>query len=258
LNHALIKPEATSSTERQRGVDRILDIFEELLRSRRPVRVGELARRLAAPRSTLYTLVNRLVAAELLEVTDDDGSVYFGRAMHLYGVAYSETNPLQRRAREVLDELAAKTEVTAQLCTLRGNKYVVLDSRSGRGLFRITTDVGVSVPLPWTASGRLLLDHLSPEQISALIPPEDYQLPDGRRVDPHKFLDDVAQARNEGFCVTAGLSDHFACCLAAPIRDNVGNSRATLCFVAPLETAEDRRRELIALLLEGASRLSPI
>ncbi len=62
LNSPVPRKSAAPSGDRQSGVDRVIDIFEELLRSRAPVRVGELARRLGAPRSTLYNLVNRLVA----------------------------------------------------------------------------------------------------------------------------------------------------------------------------------------------------
>jgi DNA-binding IclR family transcriptional regulator len=257
LNQPLPKTSvAPPPNDRQPGVDRVLDIFEELLRTRRPVKIGDLARRLGAPRSTLYNLVNRLVAVELLELVDGGGSVYFGRAMHLYGAAYAEANPLQRRARSALDELAAKADATAQLCALKHDKYVVLDSRSGHGLFRITTDIGIPVPLPWTASGRLLLDHLSPDEILTLIPPEDYRLPDGRIVDPHQFLEDVARARTNGYCITTGLSDHFACCLAAPIRDAKRRAVATLCFVTSVETSDARRRDLMNDLLTAAAGLS--
>lgn len=244
------------STDRQSGVDRVVDILEELLRSRTPVRVGDLARRLGAPRSTIYNLVNRLVATDLLEVMDEDGAVFFGRAMQLYGTAYAEMNPLQRRAGEVLDRLAAEVDATAQLCALRGNKYVVLDSRSGRGLFRITTDVGVPVPLPWTASGRLLLGHMSPAEIRALIPPDDYRLPDGRMLESEQFLADVARARDDGHCVTLGLSDRFTCCLAAPIRDARERTVATLCFVTPADWPEGHRRSLLDRLLDASRQLS--
>lgn len=256
LNRASPETAASRSTDRQSGVDRVVKILEELLRSRAPVRVGDLARRLGAPRSTLYNLVHRLVAAELLEVAGEDGAVFFGRAMQLYGTAYGETKPLQRRAGDVLDRLAVAVDATAQLCALRGDKYVVLDSRSGGSLFRIATDIGVPVPLPWTASGRLLLGHLTPDEVVALIPPEDYRLPDGRVLGVDAFLQDVARARDEGHCVTAGLSDRFTCCLAAPIHDARGRTVATLCFVIPADRPLDHRQDLLGRLREAARRLS--
>ena len=38
------------------------------------------------------------------------------------------------------------------------------------GVFKITTDIGVEVPIPWTASGRLLLDHMSAGDILQFVP----------------------------------------------------------------------------------------
>ena len=150
----------TSPAERQNGIDRTIDLLEALLHLREPSKLSDLAKQMGAPRSTVYAIANRLIEADLLESVGEGGQVYFGKAVHLYGRAYAEANPLHRRCREALDRLATQHSATAQLCALRGRKYVVVDTRDGSGLFRITTDVGIEVPLPWTASGRLLLDHI--------------------------------------------------------------------------------------------------
>jgi DNA-binding IclR family transcriptional regulator len=247
---------AAVPAERQNGIDRAIELLDTLLRLHAPTKIGEIARTMGAPRSTIYAIVNRLVEADILESVGDDGYVYFGKALHLYGRAYAEANPLHRRCREMLDKLAAEESATAQLCALRGHKYVVVDTRDGSGLFRITTDVGVEVPLPWTASGRLLLDHMEPEKIRAFIPGEDYRLPDGRRLDVDEFIRDVARAREEGRCETTALSDPFTTCLAAPIRDRRGVAIATLCFVIPADSARGRKRALLDRLVEAANELS--
>ena len=156
--------------ERQNGIDRAVEILDALLRLQAPAKVGDLAKRIGAPRSTLYSIVNRLTEAGILEAAGDEGQIYFGQAVHLYGRAYADANPLHRRCREALDRLAAQTNATAQLCALRGNKYVVVDVRDGSGVFKITTDIGVEVPIPWTASGRLLLDHMSAGDILRFVP----------------------------------------------------------------------------------------
>ncbi|WP_448147703.1 IclR family transcriptional regulator [Labrys miyagiensis] len=250
------KPSPATLTDRQRGIDRVIDVLEALLRLRQPTKVGDLARKIGAPRSTLYAIVNRLVEAEMLEPVGEDGYIYFGKAMHLYGRAYAEANPLHRRCRAVLDRLAAETSATAQLCALRGHKYVVVDSSDGSGLFRITTDIGVEVPLPWTASGRLLLDHMSAGEVRAFVPPDDYKLPDGRLLDPEEFVAGVAQARREGRCMTTSLSDRFTSCLAAPIRDRRGVAVATICLVVPADTAESRKSELLDRIVASGLDLS--
>jgi DNA-binding IclR family transcriptional regulator len=245
-----------SVRERQNGIDRAVEVLDALLRLREPTGIGELARKIGAPRSTLYAVVGRLVDAGILETTGEDGRIYFGQSAWLYGRAYADANPLHRRCRDALDRLASEAHATAQLCALRGNKYVVVDVRDGAGLFKITTDIGVEVPLPWTASGRLLLDHLTPAEILGFVPEPDFRLPDGRTVEPAAFVAEVAHARTEGSCMTNGLSDRFTCCLAAPIRDRRGVAVATLCFVVPIDTAEDRKRALLDMLVAEATGLS--
>jgi DNA-binding IclR family transcriptional regulator len=242
--------------ERQNGIDRVVELLETLLRLHAPTKIGEIARQMGAPRSTVYAIANRLIQSDILENVGEDGYVYFGKALHLYGRAYADANPLHRRCREMLDKLAQETSATAQLCALRGNKYVVVDTRDGSGLFRISTDVGVEVPLPWTASGRLLLDHMSAEKISAFIPAQDFRLPDGRIIDVEDFIQQVVRAHQEGKCETSALSDPYTSCLAAPIRDRKGVAIATICFVIPADSSEARKHELLDRLVEAAGELS--
>ncbi len=252
VNRRSTKP----ARERQNGIDRAIEILDALLRTHTPTKIGDLAKQIGAPRSTLYSIANRLIEAGILEQAGDEGTVYFGQAAHLYGRAYADANPLHRRCREALDRLALQTAATAQLCALRGNKYVVVDTRDGSGVFRITTDIGVEVPIPWTASGRLLLDHMSAAEILGFIPEEDFKLPDGRVVEASTFVADIARARAEGSCMTNGLSDRFTCCLAAPIRDRRGIAVATLCFIVPVDSAAERKRELLDRLVDAARELS--
>ncbi len=250
------RPGSKRARERQNGIDRVIEILDALLRTHTPTKIGDLAKQIGAPRSTLYSITNRLIDAGILEAVGDEGTVYFGQAAHLYGRAYADANPLHRRCREALDRLAMQTNATAQLCALRGNKYVVVDTRDGSGVFRITTDIGVEVPIPWTASGRLLLDHLSAAEILDFIPEEDFKLPDGRVVEANTFVADIAKARAEGGCITNGLSDRFTCCLAAPIRDRRGIAVATLCFIVPIDSAPELKRQLLDRLIESAQELS--
>ncbi|WP_018181371.1 IclR family transcriptional regulator [Kaistia granuli] len=254
-NEARQEAATSAGGERKRGIDRVIILLEALLRQRAPMRVGDIARLIGAPRSTTYEIVNRLLEADMLETVGADGHVYFGRAMHLFGWAYSHHNAHYPRIVETLDRLAADSGETAQLCGLRGNKYVVLDCRDSTGPFRISSQVGVEVPIPWTASGRLLLTHMSDEAVRAFVPAEDYRLPDGRVIPQEEFLADIALARRQGYSESAALADRFTWCLAAPIRDGRGSVTLTLCFVLPVDTPEPRRIELLAMLRERTASL---
>jgi DNA-binding IclR family transcriptional regulator len=64
---ATIQLLAPATGDRQRGIDRLIALLDALMRLRTPTRAGDLVREIGAPRSTVYEIVNRLLAADILE-----------------------------------------------------------------------------------------------------------------------------------------------------------------------------------------------
>lgn len=260
-NGVTVEKKASAKAEekangRARGIDRVIALMEHLHRRRTPTRIADIARDTGTPRSTVYEIVNTLVEARWLEMRDDDGTVFFGPAMHYYGSDYLDSVDLIRKARGEVTHLAETVGETAQFCTLEGDKYLVVLNEPGRRMFRISSEIGIKVPIPWTASGRLLVDHLGPEEIFGFIPDEDFVLPDGRRIERDEFLRDIAQAKDQGFVRTTALVDRFTTCMAAPVRDASRRCVATICFVIPADTGETEQRAMIDALLASAEKLS--
>ncbi|OBQ78966.1 IclR family transcriptional regulator [Mesorhizobium sp. WSM3873] len=248
--------EERPANSREKGLNRALHILEFLHARQRAIGIGELAKGLNAPRSTTYTLVRELVGAGLLEMAGDGNRVYFGKKLYLYGMAYMRGNDLLRRGRQEVDTLSRETGETSELCMLQSGRYTIVHSSPGTRPFRISSATGLQIPLPWTASGRLLLAGLERSRIEAMISPDDLVLPDGRKIELDDFIDDIAKARVTGYCVTSGLVDAYTKCLAAPVFSAPGKIEATMCLVVPIDTSEDRTGELVALLRDRAARLS--
>lgn len=245
------------STGRARGIDRVIALMDHLHSRRAPTRIADIARDTGTPRSTMYELVNTLVEARWLELRDGDGTVYFGPAMHYYGSDYLDSVDLIRKARVEVAHIAETVGETAQFCTLDGDKYLVVLNEPGRRMFRISSEIGIKVPIPWTASGRLLVDHMDADEIRRFIPSDDFVLPDGRRIAEDEFLEDIGRARSQGYVRTTALVDRFTTCLAAPVRDPAGRCIATICFVVPADTTEEAQQVMIDTLKASAERLSP-
>jgi DNA-binding IclR family transcriptional regulator len=241
---------------RSRGIDRVLHILEHLYREGKPLRPSEIAAGIGAPKSTVYEIVHRLTEARLLEAFDQSGRVFLGRRLHHYGSAYLETFDLGREARPFLAALSEETHETSQLCVLDGNKYAVALVQEGLRHFRIRSDIGARIPLPWTASGRLLLGGLSDEEILRFIPSEDFVLPNGKRLFPDVFLRQVEQARVDGFYGCDSVVDSFTRSLAAPVLAERGRCVATLCLIVPREDDRAWHNSLVATLMNYARQLS--
>lgn len=247
---------ASADSGRERGIDRVLKLFAYLQGAGRPVRQADLPKALGAPRSTVYELVKALGQSGLLEVTGDDNKVYFGRAMYLYGISYFRENDLVRRGSAEVDALSTLTGESSELCMLNRNMQAIVHSHSGSRPMRISSEVGAQIPLPWTASGRLLLSHLSRNDIRQLVRPDDLVLPDGRAVDIEAFIDDCHASRGREVVITRGLINSFAQCLAAPVLGVNGEVQATICLVLPIDVTDDQRSALQAHLITSSRKLS--
>jgi DNA-binding IclR family transcriptional regulator len=237
-------------------LDRAFDILDHLRERRSPARPNEIAVALSAPRSTVYELISLLIEAGMLEQTDGEGRVFLGRKLYFLGLAYEANFDLTRECRAYLDRLAIETRETAQLCMLDGNKYTVAMMREGARPFRISSDVGEPIPIPWTASGRLLVSDMTDEEILAFIPTEDFVLPTGAMLNPRTFLTEVRQATKAGFFSFDTLADNFTRCFAAAVQDQSGRCVATLCLIAPRDDAKQNFEMYKAKLLEAAADLS--
>lgn len=244
------------SGSREKGLNRVLHILEFLHTTQRAVGIGDLAKGVNAPRSTTYTLVRELVDAGLLEMAGDGNRVYFGKKLYLYGMDYVRGNDLLRRGRQEVDNLSRETGETSELCMLQSGRYTIVHSSPGTRPFRISSATGLQIPLPWTASGRLLLAGFERTAIEDMVSEDDLVLPDGRRLRLDDFIADIATAKATGHCITSGLVDAYTKCLAAPVFSAPGKVEATMCLVVPIDTSEAKTGELIALLRSRAARLS--
>jgi DNA-binding IclR family transcriptional regulator len=244
------------SGRRMRGLDRAVEILDYLRRRRRPARPNEIAVGLSAPKSTTYELINLLLKAGMVEYADKEGRVFLGRKLYFLGLAYETQFDLTRECKSYLDHLAQETHETSQLCMLDGNKYTVAMMREGVRPFRISSDVGERIPITWTASGRLLLSHMSDAEILGFIPEGDYILPNGSRLPPEKFLADVARARATKFFSFDSQADNFTHCFAAPVYQNGTTCVATLCLIAPRGDATRNYERYREALIASARELS--
>jgi DNA-binding IclR family transcriptional regulator len=241
---------------RRRGIERIVEILECLYARGEPLRPNQIASVVGAPRSTVYEIVGQLRQAGLLETFDGEGKVFLGRRLHYLGMAYVKNFDLMREADQALRQLTSRTNQTSQLCMIDGRRHIVALMRLGGPHFRVSSDIGQLLPLPWTASGPLLVSHMSDAEIQRFVPEDDFALPEGERLDPKVFLQKVRRARECGLSRNNAVVDTFTHCMAAPVVNGDGKCVATLCIVVARVEAERRGDELAAALVEVAGELS--
>ncbi|WP_341487833.1 IclR family transcriptional regulator [Pararhizobium sp. A13] len=243
-------------SRRTRGLDRAFEILEFLRTKRQPMRPNEIAVEIGAPRSSVYELINLLLRHGMLDYQGGDGRVFLGRKLYFLGTAYADQFDLMRESEDLLSRLAEETRETAQMCLLEGNKYTVAMMREGVRAFRISSNIGELVPIPWTASGRLLVAHLTDAEIVDFIPADDFIVPSGKRLDPARFIAEVRQATIDGYFTFNSEVETFTHCFAVPVHQADGQCVATLCLVTPKEDGLRNRQAYLDSLLAAAHELS--
>lgn len=242
-------------SKRARGLDRAFEILEFLRLRQGPAKPNEIAAQIGAPRSSVYELVNLLLRNGIVEYAGGEGRIYLGRKLYFLGAAYENHFDFMRECDRILEHLAAETRETSQFCMLDGNKYAVMRMREGARPFRISADVGRPVPIPWTASGRLLVGHMSDAEILDFIPKDDFHLPNGEWLEPEKFIAEVRGATEAGEFTFNSIVDSFTHCFAVPVKDMDGKAIATLCLVAPRDDGLKHRQSYLDSLKRAASQL---
>ncbi|UVK49539.1 IclR family transcriptional regulator (plasmid) [Mesorhizobium sp. AR07] len=241
---------------RARGLDRAFEILDFLRQKRQPMRPNEIAQAIRAPRSSVYELVNLMMRQGMLEYRGDDGRVFLGRKLYFLGMAYAEQFDLMRECDKLLTKIAEETRETAQMCLLEGNKYTVAQMKEGIRPFRISSNVGDQVPIPWTASGRLLVSHMSDAEIVDFIPKEDFRMPDGQWLDPAYFIGQVREAARVGYFTFNSTVETFTHCFAVPVYQADRICVATLCLVTPKEDGLRNHASYLRSLQDAAADLS--
>lgn len=226
-----------ATKNRTRGLERAVAIVDFLHACKKPKRPIDIAAGMNAPKSSIYELIGILVSVGVLERVDGEGRVYLGRKLHYWGLGYLDNFDLTRLAQPMLEDITERTRETSQLCMLDGDKYTVVLMNEGNRQFRISADVGEKLPIPWTASGRLLLGHMSEAEIIDFVPDDDFILPDGTRLDKQEYALSVHEAHRNRFFSFDSLADNYTHCFATPIYDNHSICVGTLCLVAPKQDA---------------------
>ena len=141
-------------------IARAAAVLRALKDSQTGLSLGQIADRVALPRSTVQRIVAALIDERLLVATRAAG-VRLGPELQALAEA-ARTNTVDL-CRPHLTALMAATGETVDLSALRGGQMVFLDQVQGSHRLRAVSSVGEHFPLTTTANGRAALSIL-PEQ----------------------------------------------------------------------------------------------
>ncbi|CDM62881.1 MULTISPECIES: IclR family transcriptional regulator [Rhizobium] len=215
------------------GIDRALQVIDYLYETGLPAGAYAIAKAVRAPLSTIYVIIDDLVEKNML-ARNSDGSIWLGSRLYHYGLAYARSLDFMSVATHEMHDLCRQVGETVQVCGRDGDYMLVLAMADGPSHFQVASRVGTRVPLNWTASGRLLVGHLTESERIELFKRCARTSPTGRALIDARTLSDAAgKAFAQRLSIQVAESDYAVACIASPVCDRDGQCVATISIVLP-------------------------
>ncbi|MFJ8156007.1 IclR family transcriptional regulator [Streptomyces sp. NPDC094468] len=243
----------TAGVREVKSAARTVELLEFLAaRGDRPARLQELADELGVPRSSMYALLQTLVARGWVR-TDTTGSLYgVGIRTLLTGTTYLDSDPRVRLVRPYLDEASQKLGETVHLARLDGRDVVYLATRESHEYLRTISRVGRRLPAHAAALGKALLAELPGEDL----PEGPYEaLTPRTRTTREALAADLAEVRARGHAIdreeaVTGITGFgFALRYDTPAQDAVS------CSVPVTRLTPEHEDRIVAVMREVRARI---
>ena len=140
-------------------IARAAEVLRALERTDQGLSLGQLAKQLELPKSTVQRIVAALDRENFVVAATPQAGVRLGPALVRMG--RSAHCGLVDIARPFLEDLAQRTGETVDLAVLKGSEAIFMDHIEGRHRLRAVSATGVSFPLHCSANGKAILAALS-------------------------------------------------------------------------------------------------
>jgi DNA-binding IclR family transcriptional regulator len=236
-----------------KSADRTLDVLEALAAAPEKPTLGELARNLGIPKSSLHGVLRTLQARGWVRV--DETGTRFGlglRALRV-GAAVVETDDAVSLLSPVLDDLAGKFGETVHLGRLDGAEIVYLAKRESVHPLRLFSAIGRRLPAHATALGKALLAQRPDKELATTLPTPLLRLTSHTLTDPTALMADLAAIRSAGYAVDREENSEGIICVAVAVPQRAGAVPVDAISVSvPMSRHSSELQERIAAALLSA------
>ncbi|TAM31850.1 MAG: IclR family transcriptional regulator [Rhodanobacter sp.] len=246
-----------STTERPapaavKSADRAVVLLETLASSDHTLTLTELQQTLDVPKSSLYMLLQTLVARGWLSCDTRLGTYGVGVRALLVGTSYLDHDRVVQVASRAINELRAQINETVHLARLDGSDVVYLASRESEHHLRVISRVGRRVAAYATSLGKALLATRSNNEVDALLPTTLAPLTPNTVCDKrllHKQLDEF---RKLGYAYEREENTPGLCCFAVALPNSTPAFDAISCSVPSARITKEHENEIVSGLFDAA------
>ena len=224
----------------------ILDLFA---RSRRPLGISEIANRLNYHKSTVFNIVYTLSNLGILE-NGYQNKFTLGTQLYVLGKAAGRESELIHTVRPYLEEITEKTKLTAFLGILSKGRVVIVDKVDSPYGIRVSSEVGLSIPLLAGATGKVFLSQMSDDEVYRVLSQREMKKYTASTCsDTTEFKQMIKEARERGVAIDKEEYIEGIRAIAIPLRISRGKLLAAIWVVGLNSQLTDDLIPVYSLLL---------
>jgi len=213
---------------------RACGMLKRLSGDRGAFKLSELAGLLHLDRSTAYRILLSLEKCGMVERNDKTGEYSLGLGAFEIGSAYLRRVDLVEAAKPIMADLAQRVQETVHLAVLSETEILYLDKVDSPRSVGVISKLGQRGPVYCTALGKVLLANLPPQDRVRILGQIRFQAFTSRTLTSQKKLArELSQVRKQGYALDCREIEEDVECIAAPVRDHLGNVVAALSVSGP-------------------------
>jgi DNA-binding IclR family transcriptional regulator len=236
-------------------IERMMDVLGQIERRPNGATIRELTAQLSLPRTTVYRILNTLHEHDMVR-RDDAGAYHLGRrllALAAHVVAGVSDIDLASLAQPFLDKLSADLGEGTKLSAIDHEGILVIAVSQGRREYALTVAPGQRMPIHAGAASKLLLAHLSADELAIWLAKPLIAYTAKSITDPKKLAAELARIKRAGWAQDRGENAPSIHAFAAPVFDRSGRMVAAVS-VPFLAGAEPGRMEEIRIAAIDTAR----
>jgi DNA-binding IclR family transcriptional regulator len=183
------------------ALDKCFQILDLLARSKRPLGISEIANSLDFHKSTVFNMVYTLSSLGILENWYQN-KFTLGTQLYILGRAASNESQLIPTVRPYLEEIREKTKLTAFLGILSKGWVVIVDKVDSLYGIRVSSEVGLSIPLLAGATGKIFLSQMPDDEVDRVLSQQRMKkYTPSSCTNRRRFRELIKEARQQGVAV---------------------------------------------------------
>ena len=228
-----MEPTANNLAAPIQSLQRAVAILRSFTEAEPELGVLELSRRLDLHKSTVSRMIATLQSEGLIDQNLETGKYRLGVGLvSLAGVALGRLNA-RAAAQPHLANLVTISQETVNVTVLDGNECVNIDRAASPQPIQYIGWIGRRSPLHCTASGKMILAHMTPQERTAVLPTPLKQHTPQTITDLAQLTSQLNQICQQRYAIVHEEYETGFSSMAAPLYNHQGALSATVSISGP-------------------------